>query len=205
MESDHMYEEEEEISYFSEEEKAETLEMWKKQPMRQLKITKVTVHMGVGASGDPLEKGIKVLESLTHQKPVKLMAKKTIRDFGIRKNEPITTKVTLRGEKAMEFLTQALTVVENKIKYSSIDTYGNFSFGIKEHIELPDTAYDPTLGIFGMDVCVNVEHPGYRTSRRRNYKHKIPKNHRVSKLETMVYLNTQLNVDIVKEYVVSYY
>jgi large subunit ribosomal protein L5 len=161
--------------------------------------------MGVGASGERLEKGIKVLESITNQKAVKLLAKKTIRDFGIRKREPISAKVTLRGEAASEFLTKALMVVENKIKYSTIDDYGNFAFGIKEHLELPETAYDPNLGIFGMDVCVNVEHPGYRVARRRKYKRKIPKKHRVNKLEMMIFLNTQFNVDIVKEYVVSYY
>lgn len=198
-------EDEEEISYFSDEEKTQILEMWKNQPMRQLKISKVVVHMGVGASGEKLEKGITVLESLTNQSPVKLLAKKTIRDFGIRKREPITAKVTLRGEKARAFLTRALTVMDNKIKYHSIDPYGNFSFGIKEHIELPDTAYDPSLGIFGLDVTVTVEHPGFRTAKRRKYKRKIPKSHRVQKLETMVFLKTQLNVDIVKEYVVSYY
>ena len=196
---------EEQISYFSEEEKSEILDIWKNEPMRQLKISKVIVHMGVGASGERLEKAIRVLESLTSQKPVKLLARKTIRDFGIRKREPITTKVTLRGEKAEEFLTRALTVVDNKIKYSSIDTYGNFSFGIKEHIELPETTYDPSLGIFGLDVSISMAHPGYRISKRRKYKRKIPKNHRVSKLETMVFLDTKFKVEIVKEYVVSYY
>ncbi|MHA1265197.1 MAG: 50S ribosomal protein L5 [Candidatus Helarchaeota archaeon] len=179
--------------------------MWDKFLMRKLRISKVVVHMGVGASGERLEKAIKVLKSLTNQTPVKLLARKTIRDFGIRKREPITAKVTLRGNPAVEFLIRALSVVENKIKYSSIDDYGNFSFGIKEHIELPDTAYDPALGIFGLDVCVNVEHPGFRIARRRKYKRKIPKKHRVNKLETMIFLNTQFNVDIVKEYVVSYY
>ena len=196
---------EEEISYFSQEEKDEILEMWKQNPMKQLKIAKVVVHMGVGASGERLEKGITVLESLTSQKPVKQLAKKTIRDFGIRKREPITAKVTLRGDKAIEFLKLAFLVVDNKIKYSSIDEYGNFAFGIKEHIELPDTAYDPSLGIFGLDVCVNVEHPGYSIKRRRIYKRKIPKSHRASKLETMIFLDTQLNVKIVKEYITSYY
>ncbi|NVM54654.1 MAG: 50S ribosomal protein L5 [Candidatus Helarchaeota archaeon] len=196
---------EEVISYFSSEDKTQILEMWKRHTMRQLKIAKVVVHMGVGASGERLEKGIKVLESLTNQKPIKLLARKTIRDFGIRKGEPITAKVTLRGEKAIEFLQRALTVVENKIKYSSIDNNGNISFGITEHIELPETTYEPSLGIFGLDVCINVKHPGYRISERRKYKRKVPKKHRVSKLETMIFLNTQLGVEIVKEYVISYY
>jgi large subunit ribosomal protein L5 len=193
------------VSYFTEEDKAKVLEEWKTQPMRQPKIAKVSVHMGVGASGDKLEKAVNVLEGLTKQKPVRLLAKKTIRDFGIKKREPITVKVTLRGTKAIEFLKRALTVVDNKIKYSSLDQYGNFAFGIKEHIEMPETAYDPTLGIFGLDVCVNMELPGHSISRRRKYKHKIPQTQRLKKLDAMVFLKTQLGVDIVKEYVVSYY
>ena len=194
--------EEEEVIYYTAEEKNQILEMWKATPMRHPKVTKVTVHMGVGTSGERLEKAIKVLEALTKQTPVKLLAKKTIRDFGIRKYEPITAKVTLRGKKAAEFLKRALNVVENKIKFSSIDP-GNFSFGIKEHIELADVIYDPTLGIFGLDVTVVLEHPGRRVSRRRRYRHKV-KNY-ISKLETMVYLNTQFGTKIVKEIVTSYY
>jgi large subunit ribosomal protein L5 len=197
--------EEEEVEYYTQEEKAEILEIWKKDPMRQLRIAKVILHMGVGESGDRLEKAITVISKLTGQTPIKLQAKQTIREFGIRKREPITAKVTLRGEKAIEFLRKALTVVDNKIKYSSIDPFGNFAFGIKEHIELPETEYDPSLGIFGLDVCVNVEHPGYRIARRRKYKRKVPKEHRANKLETMVFLDSQLGVQIVKEYVVSYY
>ena len=196
---------EEQVTYYTSDEKDSILEMWKTKPMCQLQISKVVVHMGVGASGEKLEKAITVLENLTNQKPVKLIAKQTIRDFGIRKRDPITAKVTLRGEPAIEFLRRALTVVDNKIKYSSIDQYGNFAFGIKEHIELPDTTYDPNLGIFGLDICVNVAHPGFSISRRRKYKRKVPKKHRVSKLESMILLDTQFNIEIVKEYVVSYY
>jgi large subunit ribosomal protein L5 len=194
--------EEEEVSYFTAEDKNNILEMWKAMPMRHPKVTKVTVHMGIGTSGERLEKAITVLETLTKQKPVKLIAKKTIRDFGIRKYEPITAKVTLRGKKATEFLKRALTVPENKIKFSSIDA-GNFSFGIKEHIELPEVVYEPALGIFGLDVCVSLEHPGRRVSRRRKYTHKV-KNY-MTKLETMVFLNTQFGTKIVKEIVTSYY
>lgn len=194
--------EEEEVTYFTPEEKDQILQMWNAMPMRRPKITKVSVHMGVGTSGERLEKAITVLESLTKQKPVKLLAKKTIRDFGIRKYEPITAKVTLRGKKATEFLKRALTVVENKIKYSSVDP-GNVSFGIKEHIELPDVVYEPNLGIFGLDVTAVLEHPGRRVSRRRKYRHKV-RNY-ITKLETMVFLNTQFGTKIVKEIITSYY
>ena len=77
--------EEEEITYFTADEKNRILEYWKETPMRCPKITKVTVHMGVGSSGERLEKAMTVLENITKQKPVKMMARKTIRDFGIRK------------------------------------------------------------------------------------------------------------------------
>ena len=71
--------------------------------MLKPKIRKVTVNMAVGQSGEPLEKAVQVLEQLTGRKPVKKKAKQTIRDFGIRKGEPISCVVTLRKEKAIEF------------------------------------------------------------------------------------------------------
>ena len=59
---------------------------WKENPMLHPKIAKVTVNISVGKSGEQLEKAEKVLKQLTDQTPVKRKAKKTIRDFGIRKD-----------------------------------------------------------------------------------------------------------------------
>ena len=72
--------------------------------MLKPRIEKVTVNISVGKSGEPLEKAAKVLEKLTGQRPCKRKAKQTIRDFGIRRGEPIACLVTLRGEKAKNFL-----------------------------------------------------------------------------------------------------
>ena len=171
------------------------LEDWKRNPMRMPRIAKVTVNIGVGSSGERLLKAAKVLEQLTGQKPVFTRARKTIRAFGIRRGENIGVKVTLRGEKAIEFLKRALDAVGYRLKASSIDEFGNISFGIEEHILIPGTRYDPEIGIFGMDVCITIERPGFRVLRRRRAKKKhIPRRHRVTREEAMVLLNKLLGV-----------
>ncbi|HDD36324.1 MAG TPA: 50S ribosomal protein L5, partial [Archaeoglobus veneficus] len=96
-------------------------------------------------------------------------------------------KVTLRGEKALKFLKDALTVKENKLKAKQIGN-GEFSFGIAEHIDLPGVEYDPDIGIYGMDVCVSLRRRGYRISRRRRCKSKVGKSHRITKEETIEFL-----------------
>ncbi|MHC1637121.1 MAG: 50S ribosomal protein L5 [Candidatus Nezhaarchaeales archaeon] len=166
-------------------------------PMRKLKIGKVVVNMAVGTSGEKLAKAATVLEMLTGQKPSFRKAKKTIKEFGIRKGENIACVVTLMKDKAVEFLKKALEAVDYKIKRSSFDEYGNFSFGIKEHISLPGVKYDPMLGIFGFDVCVTIERPGYRVMKRRRKKSDIGKNHRVTREESIKFVQEFLGVKIV--------
>ncbi|MHA1300965.1 MAG: 50S ribosomal protein L5 [Candidatus Helarchaeota archaeon] len=189
----------------SDEKKEEFLKKWDSNPNLVPKIEKVTVNMSIGESGVKLEKASQVLEVLTGQTPVKLKAKKTIRTFGIRKFEPIAIKTTLRGEKAIDFLKRSLEVVENKLLKKSFDKYGNFAFGIKEHIELPNVRYDPNLGIFGMDVAVSLKRNGFRV-RSRSYKRKrIPTRTRLSPEEVMVFLEKEFGTTIIKEYIISYY
>ena len=175
------------------------LEHWKKHPMRKPRIEKVVVNFGVGASGEKLVKATKVLENLTGQNPVQCKSKRTIRDWGIRKGEPISCKVTLRGEKAYEFLRKAFEVVDMRLKLKSLDENGNFAFGIKEHIEIPGVRYDPQLGIFGMDVCVSMERPGFRVKRRRKQRRRIPRAHRMTKEETIVFMQEEFGVSFVED------
>lgn len=166
-------------------------------PMLKPRITKITVNTCVGKSGEPLEKALKILEIITGAKPCVCRAKKTIRDFNIHKGEPIAAKVTLRGGKAMDFLKRALEAVNHKIPANSFSEHGNFSIGIKSHLDLPNTTYDPALGIIGMDVCVNVERPGYRVSRRRWKRSKIGKGHRLTKEESIAFVKETLGVEVV--------
>ena len=173
------------------------LEEWEENPMRRPRIAKVTVNIALGQSGEKLVKVQSLLEQLTGQKPTLRKAKKTIRAFGIHRGENIATAVTLRGEKAIDFLKRALEAVGKRIKASSIDRHGNVCFGVPEYILLPGARYDPEIGIVGMDVCITIERPGFRVERRRRARSSIPLRHRVRPEETMVLLNQEFGVTIV--------
>jgi len=170
---------------------------WQENPMLKPRIEKVTVNICVGKSGEPLEKASKVLEELTGQRPSRRKARQTIRDFGIRKGEPIACVVTLRKERAVEFLKKAFQAIGNKLSKGCFDRFGNFSFGIREHIDIPGTKYSPELGIYGMDVCVSLERPGYRVKRRRRAKSKIGRRHLLTPEEAMVFIKDEFGVEIV--------
>ncbi|MEM0029786.1 MAG: 50S ribosomal protein L5, partial [Candidatus Nitrosocaldus sp.] len=75
------------------------------------------------------------------------------------------------------------------------DDYGNVSFGIREHIDIPGVKYKPELGIIGMDVCISLERPGYRVARRKIMPCKIGKEQRVNKQEAIEFLNS-LGVEV---------
>jgi large subunit ribosomal protein L5 len=160
-------------------------------------IDKAVVNISVGKSGEPLEKATKVLKEITGQNPCKRKAKKTIRDFGIRKDEPIACIVTLRKEKAREFLKKVLPIIDNRFSKESFDDHGNFSFGIKEHIEISGVKYDPDIGIFGMDICVSLNRPGYHVKRRRRKKASIGSKHILTANESMTFVKDALGVEIV--------
>jgi len=170
---------------------------WREDPMLKSKIEKVTVNISVGKSGEPLEKASKILEQLTEQMPCKRKAKKTIRDFGIRKGEPIACVVTLRKEKAKIFLQKAFHTVDNKLSKDCFDRHGNFSFGIKEHIEIPGTKYVPELGIYGMDVSVTLGRPGYRVKRRHRARSKVGLDHLLTLEDAMLFIKDEFGVEIV--------
>jgi large subunit ribosomal protein L5 len=173
------------------------LKRWEKQPMLKPRIEKVVVNLSVGKSGEPLEKASKVLKELTNQTPVKKKAKKSIRDFGLRKGEAIACVVTLRKQAAIDFLKKVMPVVDNKISRSSFDRQGNFAFGIKEHIEIAGVKYDPDVGIFGMDVCVSVNRPGNRVKIRRKHKNQVGSKHLLTPEESVIFIKQTLGVEIV--------
>jgi large subunit ribosomal protein L5 len=175
----------------------EMLKQWEEQPMLKPRIDKVVVNLNIGKSGEPLEKASRVLKELTNQQPVKKQAKKTIRDFGLRKGESIACVVTLRKQAAIDFLKKVLPVVDNKISRSSFDRQGNFAFGIKEHIEIAGVKYEPDVGIFGMDVCVSVNRPGYRVKTRRKQKSHIGAKHLLTPDESVAFIRQALGVEIV--------
>lgn len=174
----------------------EVRKKWETQPMLRPRIEKVVVNISVGKSGEPLEKAARVLKEITGQTPCKRRAKDTVRDFGIRKGESIACIATLRKEKAIEFLNKVLPVVDKRLSSKSFDRQGNFSFGLKEHIELPGVKYDPDVGIFGMDICVSVIRPGYRVKTRRKERSKIGTRHVLTPEDSIVFAKDTLGVEI---------
>lgn len=166
--------------------------------MLKPRLEKVTVNISVGKSGEPLEKAANILNQLTEQKPCNRKAKKTIRDFGIRKGESIACLVTLREEKAKNFLKKALQGVDNKLSENCFDNYGNFSFGMKEHIVIPGTKYIPELGIYGMGVSVTLGRPGYRIKRRHRIKSKVGLRHVLTLDEAKLFIEDEFEVEIAK-------
>jgi len=164
--------------------------------MRTIRVGKVVVNIGLGKSGEAIERGKRVLEEITGQKPVQTRAKKSVRDFGIHKGEPIGTLVTVRGQETTELIKRLLVARDGKLPESSFDPRGSVSFGIKEHIEIPGIKYDPTIGILGMNVSVLLERPGFSVSRRRRRTSKIGRGHYISKEDAMEYFRTNFGATI---------
>ncbi len=164
--------------------------------MEEVKIAKATINIGVGESGERLGRAEKLIESIIGQKPVRTYSKVTNPEFGIRKGQPIACKVTLRGEKADKAIEMILDGIENSLKSRQFDAQGNVSFGINEHIDIPGMRYDPDIGIFGMNISITFEKPGYRIKRRKINRKKVPVKHMVTSDETMDYMKDNFKVKI---------
>ena len=164
--------------------------------MRDVRVGKVVVNIGVGESGDKLGKAQRVLSMVTKQKPVQTLAHGSVRDWAVRQNMPIGAKVTLRGEVATEFLRRALAVRDNRLPDYVFDRFGNFSFGIGDHTDFEGMKYEPEIGVFGMDVSVSLVRPGFRVSQRRVTPGPIPPRHRVTKDEAMAFVKQAFGVEV---------
>ncbi|RLI95850.1 MAG: 50S ribosomal protein L5 [Candidatus Altiarchaeales archaeon] len=167
--------------------------------MQKPRIEKVVVNIGVGESGEKLVRAETLLQKLTNRKPVRTISKHKIPTWKLKKGEPIGCKVTLRGKEAENFLIECLKAVDNKIKASSFDEEGNLSFGIGEYIDFPSMKYDPDIGIFGMDISVTMERPGYRIKRRRIKRKRIPRKIRITRDESIRFMKEKFGVDIINE------
>ena len=165
--------------------------------MKKISLAKVVLNMGVGKSGDPIETGKKALEQITGKKPNARNAKKSQRDWGVRKGEPIGVAVTVRGNDATELLKRLLVAKDNQIMERAIDNEGNLSFGLKEYIDIPEIKYDPEIGILGLEVSVSLTRPGFNIKLRSRRKTKIGKNHRITKNDTIKFLTEKFGVKIV--------
>jgi len=165
--------------------------------MKKISLAKVVLNMGVGKSGEPIEIGKKTLVQITGKKPNSRNAKKSQRDWGVRKGEPIGVAVTIRKENAITLLKKLLEAKDNQIKGRSFDDEGNFSFGITEHIDIPGVKYNPKIGILGLSVSVSLTRPGYSVRLRSKHKSSIGKNHKISKQNAIDFMKENFEVEII--------
>lgn len=163
-------------------------------PMRKIRVEKLTVNMGVGEAGDALERAQTIMEKITGTKSVQTKAKVRLPTWEIRPGLPIGVKTTLRKQKALDFLKRALAAKDNELNSRCFDKVGNFGFGVKEYIDLPGVKYDPKLGVRGFDVLVTLERPGYRIKRRKLKSSRLGKKHVITKQDAMEYLTSQFGI-----------
>ena len=127
------------------------------------KIEKIIINMGLGLDGldkKILETCTKDMASITGQHPLVTKFKKSISNFKSRKGTNAGLKVTLRNDRMYEFIDRMINIALPRVKDfrglkdSSCDRFGNFSFGIKEHIIFPEINFDKVDRIRGLDVTI---------------------------------------------------
>lgn len=160
--------------------------------MKDIKIEKITLNIGCGTK-TPIETAKTILKNISGGKVVVTKTKKRT-TFNVPKNKAIGCKITIRKNTGT-FLKRLLEAKENVLRNSNFDNTGNFSFGIKEYIEVPGMEYDPKLGVLGFDVCVTLERPGYRVKRKR-LSSIVGKKHLIKKDEAIEFAREKLGVKI---------
>ena len=129
------------------------------------KLVKIVLNMGLGVDGNDA-KILKVCEEdlskITGQKPVSTKFKKSISNFKTRKNTKAGLKVTLRKDKMYEFIDRLVNIALPRIKDfrglspKGFDAFGNYTFGIKEHIIFPEVNFDKVDKIRGLDITIVI-------------------------------------------------
>ena len=128
-------------------------------------LKKIVLNMGLGIDGND-NKIIKSCEEdlgkITGQKPVITKFKKSISNFKTRKNSNAGLKVTLRKDKMYEFIDRLVNIALPRIKdfrglsTKSFDKFGNYTFGVKEHIIFPEVNFDKVEKIRGLDITIII-------------------------------------------------
>ena len=129
-------------------------------------LEKIVINMGLGIDGND-SKIIKTCEEdlskITGQKPVITKFKKSISNFKTRKNTNAGLKVTLRKNKMYEFIDRLVNIALPRIKdfrglsVSGFDRFGNYTFGVKEHIIFPEVNFDKVDKIRGLDITIVIK------------------------------------------------
>lgn len=164
--------------------------------MKNIRVEKVTVNIGVGEVGEGVERAVKLLQDMTGKDPVRTESSRAAQGFGLREGLNIGAKVTLRGDDAEAFLEKVLEANDNELSEDCFDDQGNFSLGVSEYIDMPNMKYNPDIGMQGFEVAVTLERPGYRVKERKNAK-KLGDGHRISPDEAATFVQDRFGVTLV--------
>ncbi len=136
------------------------------------KLEKVILNMGLGLDGNDskvLKSCEEDLAKITGQKPVITKFKKSVANFKTRKGSNAGLKVTLRKNKMYEFIDRLVNIALPRIKDfrglspNAFDKFGNYTFGVKEHIIFPEVSFDRADKVRGLDIVIvisskNIKH-----------------------------------------------
>ena len=132
-------------------------------PMLIPDLEKIVVNMGIGeAVGDRKQApaAMEDLATITGQKPRLNRARRSIAGFKLRTGMPVGCSVTIRGNRAWEFLDRLITIAIPRIRDfrglnpASFDGRGNYSFGVSEQLIFPEIDYDKVTAVRGMDITI---------------------------------------------------
>jgi len=129
------------------------------------RITKVVLNMGLGKDSEDkkiVQNSLEDVSLISGQKAIITKFRKSISNFKTRKGYSAGIKVTLRSNKMYEFIDRLVNIALPRIKdfrglsVSGFDNFGNYSFGIKEHIIFPEIDFDKVNSIRGMDITIVI-------------------------------------------------
>ena len=132
-----------------------------KSVMQVPKVVKIAINKGIGAAvADKklVDVGVEELSTITGQKAVATIAKKSVSNFKLREGMPIGAKVTLRGNRMYEFMDRLMNIALPRVRDfrgindKGFDGRGNYTLGVKEQIIFPEISIDKVNQISGMDI-----------------------------------------------------
>lgn len=129
------------------------------------RVAKVTINVGMGTiakNKNDIEKAVESIRRIAGQAPVKTYSRKAIAGFGVKENQLVGLKVTLRQKRMYEFLDKLVNVTLPRVRDfrglspKSFDGQGNYNIGFKEQIVFPEVKTDEVENIHGLEICVTT-------------------------------------------------
>lgn len=127
------------------------------------RLQKAIINIGLGSAikdSKIMDEAVKELAVISGQKPIITRAKRSISNFGVRKDMPVGCKVTLRNDRMYEFLDKFINIAIARIRDfrgippDSFDGRGNYTIGVKEQLIFPEIDFDQVTNTMGMNITI---------------------------------------------------